>query len=42
MYFPHLDASCMVKIVGVRSTVLQTVVIGPSIANQISEEKKRS
>ena len=31
----------MVKIVGVRSTVLQSIVIGSYIANQTNEEKKR-
>ena len=30
----------MFRIVGVRSTVLQSIVIESSIANQINEEKK--
>ena len=41
MYFPNLNATCMVKIVGVRSTVLQSIVIGSYIANQTNEEKKK-
>ena len=41
MYFPHLNISCMLRIVGIRSTVLQSIVIESSIANQVNEEKKR-
>ena len=41
MYFPHLNVSCMFRIVGVRSTVLQSIGIESSIANQINEETKK-
>ena len=38
MYFPYLNVSCMLGIVGIRSAILQAMVIESSTANQINAE----
>ena len=38
MYFFYLNVSCMLRFVGLKSAVLQSMVIESSIANQIHAE----